>query len=93
MNSIMYALLHKETMELMGYRIQSNDGAHFCNDYRVILCTWSDSQTWVTHDLEIARKAAVTDTPWYNSDMDTPENEFIGELEVVRLDTTITLAD
>jgi hypothetical protein len=40
---------------------------------------------WLVPSLELAKKAAMKSTPWYNASYNTPENRYAGECKVVKV--------
>ena len=78
----LYALRHKPTGTLLGFRVTSNDGTEFCGSTSVELDLYSDD-VWVTDDLATATRVANESTSWYNASMSFPENQYIGKLEIV----------
>ena len=89
-----YALKHKETGTLMRLRVVSNPAdAYDCNDTRVTLVP-SNSYNEFTDALftaktyEDAGRVANHSKEWYNTTVRNPENDYVGELEVVKLTMT-----
>ena len=80
----MFALRKKGTDKLMGFSSTNNDDSNFCSEVSYYISTYNQN-VWVVYDRSIAEKAAITNTPWYNADYETPQNEFVGQLEVVEL--------
>lgn len=83
-----FALRHKTEGWFAGFTVTSNgDEAGFCNDTEVQLdrhIVWGFTEgLWVTTSKEVADKVAITDTPWYNSSVESPRNPYAGWLEVV----------
>lgn len=61
----------------LGFSETSNgDDAEFCNPTSVELEENSD-RVWLVKDRKDAEKAMVTETPWYNSCYQNPENPFL----------------
>lgn len=86
----LFALRHVETGRLMFFDVDSNgDDAEFCGSTRTSLSLPyrddADGNVWVTTSRAVADKAAETNTPWYNADLSSPENEYVGLLEVAEL--------
>lgn len=80
----MFALKNIKTGKLMGVTSSSNGDAEFASSTEFSLCEYAHN-VWVVTSRSVAEKAAVTDTPWYNADYDTPGNDYVGKLEVVEL--------
>ena len=79
----LYTLRHKKEGWFAKFTVRSNgDDAEFCNDTSVELDRYGDN-IWVSTSRESAEKVASTLVPWYNSSVDSPEHNFVGELEVV----------
>jgi len=81
-----YGLRLKKTRELMGFSACSNDNGEECVDVRYSLKRIFDKNEeipWLVSDKEIAEKAAINNTEWFAAEYKTPENDFIGKLEVV----------
>lgn len=90
-----FALRHKETGALMRLHVVSNPAdAYACNDTHVTLVL-SDSLneyelalfTAETH--EDAERVANHSEKWYNTTVRNPENDYVGELEVVKFTMTV----
>lgn len=81
---MLFALRNKEAGKLARFSTHSNAPAEFCCDVAYELVDWGD-QVWVTTSREIAEKAANRSEEWYNAGFETPENRFVGKLEVVEL--------
>jgi len=80
----LYALRHKTTSNLLCVSINGIEEPEFCGTYEATLENSESSRVvWVTNDYEHARKVVETHTEWYNSDIESPGNPFVGELEVV----------
>ena len=82
---VMHGLRHKETGNLCGFDVSSNYGADFAVDVAFCLSKFSNENVWLVPSREMAEKAAVTNTNWYNAGYNTPENPYVGELEVVEV--------
>lgn len=80
----MFALRHAKKGVLMGVSTLSNE-----ETITVISAVHSlslnEDNVWVVADRDVAEAAAQTDTPWFNAGYRTPENKFVGALEVVEL--------
>lgn len=81
---IMYGLKNKKTGKLMGFNSHGNDG-DFCTDVEYELSDYS-SNIWLVENKDTAEKAAETDTSWYNRNYETPGNDYVGNLEVVKVE-------
>jgi hypothetical protein len=68
----------------MGVNVYSNEGGEFCNDVCHELCL-DNGNVWVVDDLEVAKKASLIDTPWFNASFNKPTNAYVGLLKVVKL--------
>lgn len=79
----MFALRYRKTGRLVGVYASANDG-DFCVSVQCRLSLLSNN-VWVVTDHSVAKKAAKTNTEWYNASYTTPENPYVGELEVVEL--------
>ena len=87
MNTL-YALRHNKTGRLMTFTVRANgDDAEFCNSTTVELeepgYDTHNGIIWTTPSKVKADNAAVVNTPWYNSDTDSPMNRYAGQLSVV----------
>lgn len=85
---MMYALRHTSTGQYLTVSVTSNgDDAEFCNSYSAEFDTVSGTMEpiWVTQDRAHAEAAMNTDTPWYNSCVTYPQNQYVGKLEIVEL--------
>jgi len=83
----MFALRFKDTKELVSFDTTVpwlNDGGTVFE--LVALTTWN-TQIWVTTNRCIAEKAANYTNSEYDSTFDRPVNQFVGNLEVVELNT------
>ncbi len=85
-----FALRHKETGSLMRLHVVSNPAdAYACNDTHVTLVP-SDSlgeyelALFATATYEDAEWVANHSENWYNTTVNNPENDYVGELEVVK---------
>lgn len=79
--------------QLVRWTSASNDGAEYAVSTRFELSyDASTDQTaepvWVVFDRETAEKVAVTHTEWFNAGYSTPENPYVGLLEVVELEVS-----
>ena len=80
-----YGLRLKETGEILGYTVASNDGADFCTDVGYSLSKWEDNE-WLVDDALTAEYVRNFPAEWYNSDYETPSHDFEpDELEVVEV--------
>lgn len=68
----------------MSVYASSNGDGDFCGEITYRLTTRSGN-VWVVTRRDIAEEAAVNDIEWYNAGYETPENSYIGDLEVVEL--------
>lgn len=60
--------------KLVGAHINSNvDDIAFCNGVPVILDE-NSNDIWITYSRAIAEKVICKSTPWYKSDMQSPEH-------------------
>lgn len=82
----MFALRHKESGKLLGFYTSSNDDMEDCGSTstRLELNPIFDN-VWVVTKRSIAEKATDVNVDWYNAEFDTPQNEYVGQLEVVEL--------
>lgn len=85
-----YALKHKETGKMMRLHVVNNPAdAHACNDTYVTLVP-SDSYNefvyalFTTQTYEEAERVANHSEKRYNTTVRNPENDYVGELEVVK---------
>ena len=85
-----YVLRHKETGKLMRLRVVSNPADDYaCNDTRCTLVP-SDSYNefvdalFTTETHEDAERVANHSEDWHNATVRNPENDYVGELEVVK---------
>lgn len=61
-----------------------NDAADNCGSYSATLGKYGDT-IWTTVNKDIAEKVCRNNIPWYNSDVEEPSNDYVGELEVVEI--------
>lgn len=61
---IFYAIRYGET--LLGFSVESNEGADFCNDVSATLETISDN-VWTTTNRSSAERVIANDREWYNA--------------------------
>lgn len=90
---MLYALRFKDTKKLARFEVQSNGDAEFCGSLTYTLIEpisvydEQENSIWTTSDYEKACLVVKTNVPWYNADaVDCPQNDFVGRLEVVRLE-------
>jgi hypothetical protein len=79
----MYALKHVEFGKLMQFTTSSSDG-DLCEDVIFTLREYGEG-IWVTHSQQIAENAAITISESYNASFNTPINDYVGKLKVVKL--------
>lgn len=79
----LYALKYGEHL-LCLYASSNGDDATCCGDYEAHLYIYGKNP-WVTTDKEIAERITNENIPWYNSDIETPSNEYAGKCEVVEI--------
>lgn len=72
MEKVMYSLAHKEAGELIKYSERSNDNGDFCNSTTVELNTYGDADWLVEKSSSVMWVKYGEETPWYNSDMNSP---------------------
>ena len=88
-----YALYHIKEETMLGYSVESNGDANFCNDNTYRLNTYSD-RLWTTEDSNIAEWVRQFNVQWYNSDIDYPMCEYEpDELKVIKLEVQTTISD
>lgn len=63
----------------------SNGDADFCGALAYDLDFWGDN-VWVVLDRQTAEAAAATNTPWYNAEYTTPQNDHPGDWDVVEME-------
>lgn len=80
----LYALKLKESDKLLGFDVESNDGADFCVSMSYELCEYSH-RIWTTTSEENAIAVANSSSEYYNADYDSLINKYIGRIEVVAL--------
>ena len=82
----MYGLLYIPKKKLLGFWASSNN-AEDCVDVVVEFELNSYSENvWLVSKKEVAEKAKITNTPWFNANYETPKNEFKAEdLKVVKI--------
>ncbi len=82
-NKKIYALKHP-VHGILGFSTTSNDGVN-CETVEYTLDTYGEG-IWTTPRKSVAEKVAVTNTEWYNADMESPGNPYTKDnLEVVEL--------
>lgn len=85
-----FALRHKETGKLMQLHVVSNPSdAYACNDTHVTLVPSDylgeyELALFTAETREDAERVANHSEPWYNTTVRNPENDYVGELEVVK---------
>jgi hypothetical protein len=80
-----YALRHKNTGDILGYSVLSNDEADFCVDASYTLHHTSNKK-WYVDEPEHAEYVRRYSTEWYNADYNTPNHDFRAEeLSVVKV--------
>lgn len=62
-----------------------------CVEVTHTLVLGAGDMPWIVEFKDIAEKASGTNTPWYNASYDTPVNNYVGELQVVRLEVDLEL--
>lgn len=89
MSTTLYVLRFKSEKDRKKYRrpylgvtCSGNEDVEFCGTYSASLDPYSDS-IWTQGSLEKAEMVANSNIEWYNSDLDTPQNPYEGQLEVV----------
>jgi len=87
---IKYGLKHIKENRRITYGISSNSDGDSCNENQYYLTTSGDAE-WVVKKAELAEWVRQNSTPWYNSEYETPTNDFKPEeLEVVKIETIET---
>lgn len=81
----MFTLRFIGTEKLVGFEVNSNSEGEFCAPNEFILTDWEDDPIWVVRSRQIAENAAKYSTQWFNAGFETPNNPFVGHLEVVEL--------
>ena len=90
-----YALRHKETGKLMRLHVVSNpEDAYACNDTHVALVPSNSYNEFAyalftTETYEDAERVSNHSEDWYNTTVRNPENDYVGELEVVKFTMTV----
>lgn len=80
-----YGLLYVPENTLLGFTSSANPEDGECIDVMFSLDAYS-KRIWVVEKQEIAEKARITNTPWYNAGYETPENTYKAEdLKVVKI--------
>lgn len=80
----MYALRHKETGKLLRVSVTSAPG-DFDQGYEADLCLSELFPVWVVSSVSQAYDVAESTTDWFNASMDRPMNDYVGKVEVVKL--------
>lgn len=81
---MLYALKLKGTGKLLGFDVESNNGADFCVSMSYELCEYSH-RIWTTSSEANAIAVANSTSEYYNADYDSLINKYIGRIEVVAL--------
>ena len=90
-----YALRHKETGKLMRLHVVSNpEDAYACNDTHVSLVPSNSynefaDALFTAETYEDAERVSNHSDGWYNTTVRNPENDYVGELEVVKFTMTV----
>jgi hypothetical protein len=84
-DSTMFALRSKKTGQLITFYSSANEGDFCVSVHFELVDSKYPDNVWVVTSREVAEKAAITNTEWYNASFDTPENRYVGDLEVVEL--------
>ena len=71
---MLYALKLKGTDKLLGFDVESNNGADFCVSMSYELCEYSD-RIWTTTSEANAISVANSTSEYYNADYDSPTNK------------------
>lgn len=79
----MFALRHKKTGKLMSVYASSNEGSDCCVSVRYSFTI--GGSPWVVNNRSTAETAMNTSEAWYNADYESPQNRYIGQLEIVEL--------
>lgn len=82
----LFAIKHIKENALLGFSCTSNGDAEFCGDSSWSLGLYNDN-VWTASSREIAEYAMATDTPWYNSTYERPQNLYKPkDLEIVEFE-------
>lgn len=87
MTNIKYGLRVKGTEDLLTYSTSANEG-DFCVSIQHTIGNSKYDNVWLVDSPTTAKKAATTNTPWYNADYESPSHESWiedAELEVVEV--------
>jgi hypothetical protein len=73
----------------LGFYYESNDHGDFCVYISFHLDDMNDN-IWLVPNKDVAEKAMITNTEWYNACYDTPQNRFLGRnLELFHVDIPV----
>lgn len=85
-----YTLKHRIAGKFMGLRILRNpEDSSNCNDthVRLVMCNFPyerDYPLYIATTKEDAERVSNQSEKWYNTTTNNPENDYAGELEVVK---------
>jgi hypothetical protein len=71
MNTL-WAIRRKRDSKLLGVRISGNQSAEFCGSYEAFFDDHSDIPHFFSSKAT-AERAIASDTPWYNSGLESPQ--------------------
>jgi len=71
--------------DLVGITSYSNLEGDFCVSTGFELDAHGDS-VWIVKEKAQAEYAMVNSTPWFNADYETPENPYVGHLEIYEVE-------
>lgn len=75
----------KNANRYVGVECSGNDDSDgFCGSYSANLCAYADNK-WSTTSKEKAEEVCNNNINWYNSDIEQPQNPYVGKLEVVEI--------
>jgi len=86
MSDIRYGLSYKG--KLLGYDTWMGWNGDYCVDIEYELDDTTEN-VWLVKHKEVAEKAAISTSKWYNACYDSPVNRFIGKLKVVEVELNI----
>ena len=89
---IMYGLRHKETQRLVACLMWTS---RYEENVQYLLDAHEFVQPWLVRDKAIADRAMMAkhlQSNPVNNNYETPENDYIGQLEVVKVEIVISLA-
>jgi hypothetical protein len=76
-----YYLYHITEQKPLTLSVTSYEEVEYCNDVGATLSLYGDT-VWTTTVFAYAERVCNNKIEWYNSDITTPENNYVGKCEI-----------